>query len=67
VKITARVMVTVEVTINHAWGPDFPVSQVRREASEGAVVRLNRLLGSGVDVRVVGVPTTQLTVIGEDD
>lgn len=59
-KITAkaRVQVTVEVE-ESAWGGDCPISQLYKQASEGAVAKVRKIItdaNAHSSARVIGEP-----------
>lgn len=52
---TARVTVTIDMAVGDTWGPECNLAQVRDQATETALGRLNRAL-DGRDWQIVGKP-----------
>ena len=53
---TARVQVTIDITVPSTWGDDTTVAQVRNQASEDALGML-RHVEAKYDIKVIGKPT----------
>lgn len=65
VRASARVTLTVELEAGQAWGADCTVAQVRKQAAEAVLDKLNHGLGRN-GWRIVGTPSV-VQVFAEDE
>lgn len=65
VKATARVQVTLEVTLSQPWGAECNFAVLQKAAKEDALMRIQKLSGS--DVRIVGTPKVTAVLVEEPD
>lgn len=70
--VTARMVVTVEVTAHSTWGQSTTMEQVHKQGAEDAINALDRLIREaaqkGQRITVVGTPTMKtVTAVQEKD
>ena len=56
VHATARVTVRVEIHLTQPWGKEATLTEIHKTASRQALETLQRLLGGGMEARIVGEP-----------
>lgn len=60
VSATARVSLTIEISVGDSWGEDCKMDQVYRQAADSAIGRLQRIVSDAKvvhgGIRVIGEP-----------
>lgn len=64
-KCTARVTVTLEMTVGSTWGGDCPLSQVHKQAKDDARGMLHRTLEK-TDARIIGEMQVRAIIVDEE-
>lgn len=68
--VTARVVVTLELTGLGSWGNDCPLGQVYEQAANAAVGRIKRAMaekGPLTGARIIGQPVVTAVMSTEDN
>lgn len=61
---TAKVTVTLEITGLGCWEEDCPLSQIKEQATEGAIGKLSKLVQAyRDDFKIIGVPKCQAVLV----
>ena len=61
---TARVTVTLEITVPSSWGDDCAVRQIKEQATRSAVASIGHMIrGSQLKAKVVGKPAVDLVIV----
>ncbi len=61
---TARVTVTLEITVPSAWGDACEVRQIKEQATRSAIESVGHMIrGSQLKAKVVGKPCVDLVIV----
>ncbi|MCX7010257.1 MAG: hypothetical protein NTY53_23965 [Kiritimatiellaeota bacterium] len=65
-KAIASAIVKVEVKVDSVWGLDCNLSQVEKQAQEGAAAQILRAIADHKDLRLTAAPKITISLVDTD-
>lgn len=64
-KVSARVKLTVEISIDGAWDNKCPVEQIHKQVGDEAIMKLNKALYN-TDISISGKPSMDMVFMKDE-